>query len=49
MLNEPSGLLSAAPTNLRKMEQWLREYPGSLNDTSDLQGYKWGGGILGNN
>ena len=36
--------LSAVPTNRRKMEQWLKEFSGTLNDTGDLPVIKRGKG-----
>ena len=39
--------LSVAPVNRKKMAQWLKEFPGTLNDTGDLPVYKRGDGHCG--
>ncbi|EMY4504961.1 hypothetical protein AAJG49_004489, partial [Salmonella enterica subsp. enterica] len=40
--------LSVAPINKRKVKQWIKEFPGALNDTGDIPVIKRGrieGGI----
>ncbi|WP_353960804.1 SymE family type I addiction module toxin [uncultured Leclercia sp.] len=39
--------LSVAPVNRKKMAQWLKEFPGTLNDTGDLPVYRRGNGHFG--
>jgi len=39
--------LSVAAVNRRKMNQWLKTFPGALNDTGDLPVYKRGNGHFG--
>ena len=36
--------LSVAHFNKKKMNQWIKEFPGALNDTGDLPVYKRGNG-----
>ncbi|EDS4738172.1 type I toxin-antitoxin system SymE family toxin [Salmonella enterica] len=39
--------LSVVPVNRAKMNQWLKTFPGALNDTGDLPVYKRGNGHFG--
>jgi len=39
--------LSVVPVNRKKMAQWLKEFPGTLNDTGDLPVYRRGDGHFG--
>ncbi|WP_313108736.1 SymE family type I addiction module toxin [Atlantibacter sp.] len=39
--------LSVAAVNRRKMNQWLKTFPGALNDTGDLPVFNRGDGHFG--
>jgi len=39
--------ISVAHVNRNKMEQWIGEFPGVLNDTGDLPVYRRGNGHFG--